>query len=148
MLAFTSVRKTPQLILPSLDSIAEHWKPCYPWYKKFVNIVLETPGPLPDLIVASKGKDVIGCYTLDLKPIEGMPSLWIPTLYIAPAFRRNHYSPVIIQHAKKMGKELGFDKMYLVSEHTNLYEKFGFELFGPDLCALGDPTQMFVGKTA
>ena len=38
-------------------------------------------------------------------------------------------------------------KIYLASEHTNYYEKFGFHTIGPDACAWGEPTQMFEADT-
>ena len=42
---------------------------------------------------------------------------------------------------------MGEEKIYLASEHTNYYEKFGFHTIGPDACAWGEPTQMFEADT-
>ena len=47
----------------------------------------------------------------------------------------------------RRGGELGFGKIYLATEHTNYYEKYGFYTIGPDACAWGEPTQMFENTT-
>ena len=73
--------------------------------------------------------------------------LWIATLYVDPGFRGKHLSPILIDHARRRGWELGEEKIYLASEHTNYYEKFGFHTIGPDACAWGEPTQMFEADT-
>ena len=86
-----------------------------------------------------------GGYTLAYKEIlwSTDTGLWIATLYVDPGFRGKHLSPILIDHARRRGWELGEEKIYLASEHTNYYEKFGFHTIGPDACAWGEPTQMF-----
>ena len=64
-----------------------------------------------------------------------------------PAFRGKHLSPILIEHARRRGGALGYDKIYLATEHTNYYEKYGFYTIGPDACAWGEPTQMFENTT-
>ena len=73
--------------------------------------------------------------------------LWIATLYVAPAFRGRHLSPVLLAHARRQGGRLGFERIYLASEHSNYYEKYGFFPIGPDACAWGEPTRMFENTT-
>ena len=68
-----------------------------------------------------------GGYTLAYKEIlwSTDTGLWIATLYVDPGFRGKHLSPILIDHARRRGWELGEEKIYLASEHTNYYEKFG-----------------------
>ena len=144
-----SIRERPDLIPPMLESLEAHWNPCMPWIKKHMERVLQTGEPVPDAWIAVEDGKVVGGYTLAIKDLlaAGETGLWIATLYVDPAFRGRHLSPVIIAHARRRGGELGYEKIYLATEHVNYYEKFGFRPFGPDFCALGDPTQLYVNTT-
>ena len=146
---FYSVRERPELIAPLLSSLEKHWIVCMPWIRKHIERVMQSAGPLPEAVVATIDDKVAGSYTLDVKPILAKNDfgLWVPTLYIDPAFRRQNLSPVFIDHARRLGGKLGFETIHLASEHVNFYEKFGFYNIGPDVCALGDPTQLFENTT-
>ena len=137
----TSIRERPEYIPVLLTSLEEHWPACMPWIKKHMEEVLRTGGPLPDAYVAVEKGKVVGGYTLAYKEIlwSTDTGLWIATLYVDPGFRGKHLSPILIDHARRRGWELGEEKIYLASEHTNYYEKFGFHTIGPDACAWANP---------
>lgn len=143
------IRERPDLIPAMLDSLEAHWPACMPWIKKHMQTVLETKGPIPDAYIAVENGKIVGGYTLAIKTIlyGEEKGLWIATLYVDPAFRGKHLSPILIAHARRRGGELGYEKIYLASEHTNYYEKYGFYTIGPDACAWGEPTQMFENTT-
>ena len=111
--------------------------------------VLRTKGPLPEAYIAVEGDRVVGGYTLAIQEIlwSKKKGLWIATLYVDPAFRGRHLSPVLLDHARRRGWELGFPRIYLASEHSNYYEKFGFHTIGPDASDWGEPTRMFEHTT-
>ena len=143
------IREHPEYIPAMLESLENHWPACMPWIEKHMAQVLQTKGPLPDAYIAVEGDKVVGGYTLAIKEIlwSKKKGLWIATLYVDPAFRGQHLSPILIDHARRRGGELGFDKIYLATEHTNYYEKYGFYTIGPNACAWGEPTQMFENTT-
>ena len=149
MIKIYPIREHPEYIPAMLESLENHWPACMPWIKKHMAQVLQTKGPLPDAYIAVEGDKVVGGYTLAIKEIlwSKKKGLWIATLYVDPAFRGKHLSPILIDHARRRGGELGFGKIYLATEHTNYYEKYGFYTIGPDACAWGEPTQMFENTT-
>ncbi len=55
----------------------------------------------------------------DLKP-------WIGFVYTFPKYRGHKYSGVLIEKACEIVKERGFNKIYIATEHTGFYEKYGF----------------------
>ena len=118
---FFSVRDRQDLIEPFLNSLGNHWPACKPWIGKHIGLCLMTKGSLPETIIATKHDEIVGGYTLDEKWIEeaGERGLWMPTLYIDPKFRRRNYSPKIIEHARKLSGKLGYEKIFLTSEHVN-----------------------------
>ena len=144
-----TIRERPDLIPAMLESLEAHWNACMPWIEKHMKAVLETEGPIPDAFIAVEDGKIVGGYTLAIKQIlySRAEGLWIATLYMDPAYRGKHLSHVLIDHARRRGGELGFDKIYLASEHVNYYEKYGFYTIGPDACAWGEPTQMFENTT-
>ena len=144
-----TIRERPDLIPAMLESLEAHWNACMPWIEKHMKAVLETEGPIPDAYIAVEDGKIVGGYTLAIKELlySKERGLWIATLYMDPAYRGKHLSPVLIEHAPRRGGALGYDKIYLASEHVNYYEKYGFYTIGPDACAWGEPTQMFENTT-
>lgn len=144
-----SIREAPDLIPPMLESLEAHWPACMPWIEKHMSRVLATDTPVPDAYVAVEDGQIVGGYTLAIKQIlySEQEGLWIATLYMAPRYRGRGLSPLLMDHARRRGGELGYDKIYLASEHVNYYEKYGFHTIGPDACAWGEPTQMFENTT-
>lgn len=67
--------------------------------------VCQTDAPLPDAYIAVEKGKVVGGYTLAVKEIlwSEDKGLWIATLYVDPAFRGRHLSPVLLAHARRQG---------------------------------------------
>lgn len=53
---------------------------------------------------------------------------YIGFLFVDEAYRGNRLSQKLIQYAMDYLKKAGFDKVYIVSDHENLYEKYGFQV--------------------
>ena len=51
---------------------------------------------------------------------------YIGFVFVGENYRGNRISEKLIQHALNYAGEQGFNKIYLVSDHKNLYEKYGF----------------------
>ena len=51
---------------------------------------------------------------------------YISAMFVDEQYRGNRLSEKLIRFALEHAKQLGFEKVYLVSNHINLYEKYGF----------------------
>lgn len=51
---------------------------------------------------------------------------YIGYVFVDQAFRGHRLSQRMIEAALSYAKTLGFERVYLVSDHKNLYEKYGF----------------------
>lgn len=49
-------------------------------------------------------------------------------MFVGEKFRGQRISQKLIKEAMAYTKELGFERIYLVSDHENLYEKYGFSV--------------------
>ena len=47
-------------------------------------------------------------------------------VFVGESYRGNRVSEKLCMSAVKYAKSIGFDKIYLYSDHVNLYEKYGF----------------------
>ena len=117
MMRIYSIRERPEYIPAMLESLENHWPACMPWIQKHMEQVRQTDAPLPDAYIAVEKGKVVGGYTLAVKEIlwSEDKGLWIATLYVDPAFRGRHLSPVLLAHARRQGGRLGFERIYLAS---------------------------------
>lgn len=51
---------------------------------------------------------------------------YIGYLFVGEEYRGNRLSQKLIQYSMDYLKSIGFDRVYIVSDHENLYEKYGF----------------------
>ncbi len=51
---------------------------------------------------------------------------WISCVFVEKEYRGERISEKLIRHAEGYAKEQGFKKVYIPSEHTGLYEKYGY----------------------
>ena len=55
---------------------------------------------------------------------------WISTVFVTEEYRGGRISEKLIDFANGYAKSLGFDKTYIPSEHSGLYEKYGYRRVG------------------
>ncbi len=76
-------------------------------------------------IVDDKIVGMISLLKTDYYPLpEIFP--WVSCVFVEKEYRGNHISGKMIEAANRYAKELGFEKTYIPSEYTGLYEKFGY----------------------
>ena len=51
---------------------------------------------------------------------------YVSFVFVGEPYRGNRISEKLCLNAISYAKSIGFDKVYLVSDHINLYEKYGF----------------------
>ncbi len=65
-------------------------------------------------------------------------------MFIDEAYRGHRLSQKLIEYAMKYLKSIGFDKVYIVSNHENLYEKYGFAVIGRKIASWGSEEKIYV----
>ena len=80
------------------------------------------------VIVALENEKICGYCTVT--KVDCIPDVsytpYIGYLFVDEEYRGNRLSQRLIHYAMAYLKTVGFDKVYLVSDHENLYEKYGF----------------------
>ena len=52
-------------------------------------------------------------------------------------------SAKLLEHSRKVAGKHGYEKVYLTTDHIQLYEKFGFREIGLDKFVTGRPTKIY-----
>ncbi len=71
---------------------------------------------------------IVGMVTLMKSDYYPLPEIypWVSTLFVTEDYRGQRISGKLIDFANQHARELGFGKTYIPTEHTGLYEKYGY----------------------
>lgn len=72
---------------------------------------------------------------------------FIGFLFVDEQYRGGRLSEWMIQNVTAYARQLGYEKIYIVSGETGLYEKYGFQYLGLFQTVYGSVDQLFVKST-
>ena len=102
---------------------------------------------LPQVWMCFDGNgEVVGYYALsDHEIIRDCPAgrVWLGIVLIYDGHRGKGYSPIMLEHACRQARASCFSELYLVTEHVNYYERFGFIHIGNAVYEHGLPTKVY-----
>ncbi|MBQ9913304.1 MAG: GNAT family N-acetyltransferase [Clostridia bacterium] len=108
----------------------------------------EAIGESSDVLMLTEGDKLISFCTLaekdDIQPTELTP--WIGFVYTFPQYRGHRYSGKLLSYAEERAREKGFDRVYISTNHTGLYEGFGYELYAFMKDMDGDESRVYIKK--
>lgn len=91
------------------------------------------------VIVALHGHDIAGYCTVAKR--DCIPNVtytpYIGFLFVDERYRGQRLSQRLIAFAKSYLQAQGFQRVYLVSDHENLYEKYGFKVIDTQMAPWG-----------
>ena len=98
------------------------------------------------VIVALDNEKICGyCTVAKTDCIPNVPyTPYIGFMFVDEAYRGNRLSQQIISYAMGYLKSVDFDKVYLVSDHENLYEKYGFRVIDRKIAPWGSEEKIYV----
>lgn len=105
----------------------------------------ETLGQTTLVPLLTDGEKLVSFCTLapldDVQPTELSP--WIGFVYTAPEFRGNRYAGKLLNWAESVATVMGKDFIYISTNHTGLYEKYGYEFFQKAKDINGEETKIY-----
>ena len=98
------------------------------------------------VVVALNGSDIAGYCTVAKKDcIPDVPyTPYIGYMFVHETYRGHRLSQKLISYAMSYLKTLGFHHVYLVSDHENLYEKYGFKVIDKKLAPWGEIEKIYI----
>lgn len=96
--------------------------------------------------VALANGQIVGMATIMKSDYYPLPEVfpWISTLFVSETFRGNRISGKLIDFANGYAKGIGFDKTYIPTGHTGLYEKYGYQYVKDIINYGGDTDRLYV----
>lgn len=65
-------------------------------------------------------------------------------MFVSEEYRGNRLSQQLIQYAIDYIKNIGYNKVYIVSDHENLYEKYGFCVIDRKIAPWGSEEKIYI----
>lgn len=98
------------------------------------------------VIVALNGNEIAGYCTAAKKDcIPDVPyTPYIGYLFVDEKYRGHRLSQKLISYAMSYLKSLGFRQVFLVSDHENLYEKYGFKVIDKKPAPWGEIEKIYM----
>lgn len=97
------------------------------------------------VLIAKDGDKIAGFCTVQKR--DCIPGLsytpYISTLFVAEPYRGRRLSERLIDHASNYLKALGFHRVYLISDHIGLYEKYGFQVVDRQKAPWGEVEKVY-----
>jgi GNAT superfamily N-acetyltransferase len=108
----------------------------------------ELVGENSRVLMLTEGEDLISFCTLakfdDVQPTDLSP--WIGFVYTYPEYPGKRLSGELLTFAEKLAKQDGATKVYISTNHTGLYEKYGYEFYMNTLDIEGEETRVYRKK--
>ena len=100
------------------------------------------------LIIMTDEENIVSFCTLTKKDCIDDDALfpWIGFVFTAPEYRGNRYSGELVKYACDKAKEQGFENVYIATDHTGLYEKYGFTYIESRVDISNDMSRIYCRK--
>ncbi|MDE6580151.1 MAG: GNAT family N-acetyltransferase [Ruminiclostridium sp.] len=144
-----SVKNNAELCEKVKQYCKKNWNKVYEVFSETADLSIKSD-KLPQTWVLEQDNEIMGFYQLvyndkltyytDLSP-------FVATLFVDEGARGHRYSEIMLTHAKSETTKLGYDKLYVSTDHIGFYEKFGFKEIGLDIYTWGSPTKIYEGYT-
>ena len=109
----------------------------------------EVLGESTKIFLLTDGDKLISFCTLsetdDIRPTELTP--WIGFVFTFPEYRGHHMAQLLTGTVEFRAYESGYDRVYISTDHTGLYEKYGYELYGSGKTVTGEESRIYTKKT-
>ena len=128
------LREHPELAARAADWFSSKWRIPHEAYEESIAECLKNSGAVPQLYLVF---DDCGNIAAGLGVIENdfhkRPDLApnICAVFVEPEHRRRGVAKMMLDFVCRDMKAFGLSKVYLITDHTDFYEKCGFEYFCP-----------------
>ncbi|MBN2780923.1 MAG: GNAT family N-acetyltransferase [Candidatus Marinimicrobia bacterium] len=102
-------------------------------------------GGLPQFFVLLKGKRIVGCCGLIANDLISRQDLcpWLCGLFVETGERGRGLGNFLLEFAEKEARRVGYDTVYLSTDHTAYYERYGWAYLGDGYEPSGEPARIY-----
>ncbi|MFA5204031.1 MAG: GNAT family N-acetyltransferase [Lentisphaeria bacterium] len=143
-----SLRQHPEQVERFIGFFVRHWQN-EAVYRDCLTACLKASSPLPQwYLLVNHADETIGGAGLITNDFISRMDLWpwLCALFIEEPFRGHAFGSLLVRHARAEAARLGFDPLYLCTDHTGYYEKLGFEHIGNGVHPWGGHSRIYRAK--
>lgn len=142
-----NLKDKPKLIDKVIDSMWKEWgnEKNRITYERFVKNIVQSEQDIPQIFISTEGNKLTGFVALLRNDLTCRQDLfpWFGCLYINKDYRGKGISRLLEKHACNKAKELGFNKLYLISLLEDYYEKLGWKYMCSEPRGTGEMTKVY-----
>ncbi len=140
-----SLNERPELVPEAATWFAARWHISTSAYLDSMQAGLTNPCGIPKWYLAVEGEDIVGGCGLIANDFHDRPDLTpnLCALWVDEDYRCRGIAGRLLQHAEREAVRMGIDTLYLVTDHTSFYERYGWQLFTMVQGSDGNETRMY-----
>lgn len=144
-----SVREHPAYAARAVRYLQSKWasEASAPVYEDCLIHMLDAPTPLPQWYLLLDGCLPVGCAGLIpndfISRMDLMP--WLCALFVEESHRGHGYGERLIRRVRQDAALAGFDRLYLCTDLTGYYEKYGFSYLAQGYHPWGEASRVYEG---
>lgn len=147
--AILSIREHPEWKDKAARWFHEKWGIPLAAYEESMEDCLHTAGPVPRWYVAVNGREILGGLGVIENDFHDRKDLTpnVCAVYVEPACRGQGMAGRLLHRVCEEFEKMGIDTLYLLTDHTGFYERYGWEFF---CMAQGDgeeqPSRLYIHR--
>ena len=140
-----SVRSNPEYAARAIDWFSSRWGIDRREYEKSINDCISSNDRLPRWYLAiGENDEIIGGCGLILNDFVDRTDLfpYLCALFVEKEARGHALGSKLLEYARTEAGRLGFDNLYLCTDHTSYYEKYGCRYIGTGRHTWGETSRI------
>ena len=142
-----NVRENPEYKEQAIAYIQSKWanRRNRKVYEDCISHSIGAKSPLPIWYLLLDSETIIGCAGLVTNDFISRMDLcpWLCALYIEKKYRGQHLGNLLISQIKEDVAKLEMDALYLSTDHSGYYEKYGFSYIGEGHHPWGESSRIY-----
>lgn len=140
-----AVRDNPKYVDRAADYFAAKWGVARCIYLDSIGTSMSTNSHLPRWYLMLKDDEIIGSYGLITNDFNSRQDLWpwLAALYIEESERGSGLGARLLAHGVQEAARLGFETVYLFTDHIGYYEKYGWTYIGSGYGVDGEESRVY-----
>ncbi|MDR3164558.1 MAG: GNAT family N-acetyltransferase [Synergistaceae bacterium] len=150
MTRIINIRECPEWVENAADYCSSRWSIDKNLYLDSMNDSVSTKKTVPRWYLMLRDTEIIdtkiiGAFGLIDNDFMVRTDLcpWLCALYIEPAERGRRLGAALLAHGRREAAVLGFEKVYLNTDHVGYYEKYGWRYIGDFARQSGSDTRVY-----